>query len=251
MTPAQRSPFLRGLAASLPIALGYAPIAFSFGIAATHVGLSLTQTAGLSVIVYSGAAQFMALAIIAAGASLPVAVLTLVLINLRHLIYGPTLLRAARPETPLKMGWLWSFSLTDEVFAAALAAFSRGGERFSESYMLGLGIGAYSSWVGGTILGAMAGAGALDGFPALAAGLGFMLTALFLALLLAILAPRQIPVIAVAGVVTVILMLTVSTAAGIVGGMLAGALAGVLLPDPAGAAPGDADAAEGEHADAA
>lgn len=242
MTQTHRSPFLRGLAASLPIALGYAPIAFSFGIAATHIGLSLAQTAGLSLIVYSGAAQFMALAIIAAGASLPVAVLTLVLINLRHLIYGPTLMRAARPKAPLKMAWLWSFSLTDEVFAAALAAFSRGGVRFSESYMLGLGIGAYSSWVGGTVLGGLAGAGALDDFPALAAGLGFMLTALFLALLLAILSPRQIPVIAVAGVVTVVLMLTATTAVGIVGGMIAGALMGVLLPGEA-VRPRDAEGA--------
>lgn len=241
----QGSPFLRGLAASLPIVLGYAPIAFSFGVAATNIGLSVAQTTMMSLMVYSGAAQFMALAIIAAGASLPVAVLTLVLINLRHLIYGPTLMRAARPEAPLKMAWLWSFSLTDEVFAAALAAFRRGGERFLESYMLGLGIGAYSSWVGGTVLGALAGAGALDNFPALAAGLGFMLTALFLALLLAILSPRQLPVIAVAGVVTVILMLTVSTAAGIVGGMLVGALTGVLLPDE------DAGSRDVEPADAA
>ena len=69
MTQTHRSPFLRGLAASLPIALGYAPIAFSFGIAATHIGLSLAQTAGLSLIVYSGAAQFMALAIFAAKTS--------------------------------------------------------------------------------------------------------------------------------------------------------------------------------------
>lgn len=247
MTAGPKTPFLSGLAASLPIALGYAPIAFSFGIAATHVGLSLAQAAGMSLIVYSGAAQFMALAIIAAGASLPVAVLTLVLINLRHLIYGPTLMRAARPKAPLKMAWLWSFGLTDEVFAAALAAFSRGGVRFSEPYMLGLGLGAYSSWVGGTVLGGLAGAGALDGFPALAAGLGFMLTALFLALLLAILSPRQIPVIVVAAVVTVILMLAVSTAAGIVGGMLAGALAGMLLPD---ASAGSADLQEAERTDA-
>jgi predicted branched-subunit amino acid permease len=60
------------------------------------------------------------------------------------------------------------------------------------------------------------------------AGLGFMLTALFLALLLSILTLRQVPVIVVAAVATVVGTLAVSSTAGILGGMVAGAMAGVL-----------------------
>jgi len=72
------------------------------------------------------------------------------------------------------------------------------GQRFSERYMFGLGIGAYVAWVSGTAAGAFAGGGALEGMPAVSAGLGFMLPALFLALLLSILSRRQLPVILVA-----------------------------------------------------
>lgn len=94
--------------------------------------------------------------------------------------------------------------------------------------MFGLGLGAYAAWISGTIAGAYAGSGALEGWPAVNAGLGFMLPALFLALLLSILNRRQLPVIAVAGAVTVIATLTISATSGILLGMLAGAIAGVL-----------------------
>ena len=62
----------------------------------------------------------------------------------------------------------------------------------------------------------------------LGAALGFMLPALFLALLLSILSRAQLPVIAVAAGATVLVTLFWSATAGILAGMIAGALAGVL-----------------------
>ena len=94
--------------------------------------------------------------------------------------------------------------------------------------MFGLGLGAYLAWVSGTVVGAFAGGGALDQWPALSAGLGFMLPALFLALLLSILNRRQLPVIAVAAVATVAGTMAISATSGILLGMLAGALAGLV-----------------------
>ena len=94
--------------------------------------------------------------------------------------------------------------------------------------MFGLGLGAYAAWIGGTAAGALAGGGALEAWPAVNAGLGFMLPALFLALLLSILTRRQVPVIAVAGAVTVAVTLAATSTAGILAGMVAGALTGVL-----------------------
>ena len=52
---ATRPPFLAGLTASLPIALGYFPIAFSFGVAATRAGFSAVEAFALSLIIYAGA----------------------------------------------------------------------------------------------------------------------------------------------------------------------------------------------------
>ena len=79
--------------------------------------------------------------------------------------------------------------------------------------------------------GAWAGGGALDGVPALAAGLDFMLPALFLALLLSILGRKQVPVLVVAGVATLAGTWAVSGTVGLFAGMGAGALFGVFRRD--------------------
>lgn len=212
---------------ALPIALGYFPIAFSFGVAATRAGLSPTEAFGLSLIIYAGAAQFLALALIASGAPVLVAAFTLVAMNVRHVLYGPALIKRVGPGARTRHAWAWAFGLTDEVFGAALGALARGKVGFSEPFMFGLGIGAYGAWLSGTALGAFAGGAALEGWPVLDAALGFMLPALFLALLLSILSKVQLPGIAVAVVATVGLTLAWSGTAGILGGMIAGALAGV------------------------
>lgn len=223
----KRAPFLDGLVASLPIVLGYFPIAFSFGVAATRAGFSAVEAFALSLIVYAGASQFLALALLSSGAPVLVSAFTLIAMNLRHVLYGPALMKAAGQGASTRRAWAWAFGLTDEVFGQALGAMARG-QRFSEPYMFGLGIGAYASWLAGTAVGAVAGGGALDGWPAVSAGLGFMLPALFLALLLSILSRRQVPVILVAGAATVAGTLALSGTSGILLGMLAGAGAGMV-----------------------
>lgn len=222
-----RASFLTGLSASLPIVMGYFPIAFSFGVAATRAGFSPLEAFALSLIIYAGASQFLALALLSSGAPVLVSAFTLIAMNLRHVLYGPALMRGAGTEAGTRHAWAWAWGLTDEVFGQALGALARG-QRFSEPYMFGLGLGAYAAWVSGTVVGAFAGGGALDQWPALSAGLGFMLPALFLALLLSILSRRQLPVIAVAALATVAGTLAISSTSGILLGMLAGAITGLV-----------------------
>jgi 4-azaleucine resistance transporter AzlC len=223
-----KSTFTAGLVTALPIALGYFPIAFSFGVAATRAGLSGVEAFGLSLIIYAGAAQFLALVLITGGAPVLVSAFTLVAMNVRHVLYGPALIKRAGAGARTRYAWAWAFGLTDEVFGAALGAMARGKVTFSEPFMFGLTIAAYASWLSGTALGAFAGGGALEGWPVVDAALGFMLPALFLALLLSILSKAQLPVIAVAGVATVVVTFAWSGTAGILAGMIAGAVAGVL-----------------------
>ena len=225
--PSTTPPFRDGLLASLPIAIGYVPIAFSFGVAATRAGFSALDAFLLSLIIYAGASQFLALALLASGAPVLVAAFTLIAMNLRHLLYGPALMREAGDKATRRHAWAWAWGLTDEVFGQALGSLARG-QRFSEAYMFGLGLGAYAAWVLGTVVGALAGGGVLDNWPALSAGLGFLLPALFLALLLSISSWRQLPVIIVAGIATVAGTLAVSATSGILLGMVAGALTGLL-----------------------
>jgi 4-azaleucine resistance transporter AzlC len=224
---APRVPFVAGLAASIPIALGYFPIAFSFGVAATRAGFTAIEAFALSLIIYAGASQFLALALLSSGAPVLVSAFTLVAMNLRHLLYGPALMKAAGRDARTRHAWIWAFGLTDEVFGQALGSLARG-QRFSEGYMFGIGLGAYASWLSGTAVGALAGGGALDRWPAVGAGLGFMLPALFLALLLSIMSRRQLPVILVAALATVAGTHALGATGGILLGMLAGALAGLV-----------------------
>ncbi|MCU0827935.1 MAG: AzlC family ABC transporter permease [Tabrizicola sp.] len=222
-----RAEFRDGLTASLPIALGYGPIAFSFGVAATRAGLSAYEAVLVSLVIYAGASQFLALALFASGAPVLVSAFTLIAMNLRHVLYGPALMKAAGKEASSRQAWLWAWGLTDEVFGQALGALARG-QRFSEAYMFGLGGMAYAAWVAGTAIGALAGGGALEAWPAASAALGFMLPALFLALLLSVLTRRQLPVLAVAGLVTVTGTFAISATSGILLGMLAGAVTGLV-----------------------
>lgn len=216
-----------GFRAALPIALGYVPIAFSFGVAATRAGLTLAEATALSVIVFAGAAQFLAIALIASGVPVLVAAFTLVAMNLRHVLYGPILMRRAGADAGRRAAWAWAFALTDEVFGAALGALARG-RRFSEPFMAALGFSSYAAWVAGTLAGAWAGAGALDRWPAVAGALGFMLPALFLSLLLSMMNRRQIPLILASGLACAVGAALWSTPVGLFLGMGAGALVGVL-----------------------
>jgi len=222
--PAPGRDFAAGLYAALPIVFGYLPIAFAFGVAARDQGLSAAEASVLSIILYSGGAQFLAIALIGSGAPMVLSAFTLIAMGLRHLLYGPALMKRAGAGAPRRHAWAWAFGLTDEVFGAALGQLARG-RRFSEPFMFGVGLGAYASWVTGTVIGAIAGGEALKGWPAVEAGLSFMLPALFLALLLSILSRRQVPLILVAGAATVAVTFLWSGTAGILAGMIAGALA--------------------------
>ncbi|NPD14603.1 branched-chain amino acid ABC transporter permease [Xinfangfangia sp. D13-10-4-6] len=218
--------FRGGLLAALPIVMGYFPIAFSFGVAATRGGLSQPEAVMLSLVIYAGASQFLALTLFASGAPILVAAFTLIAMNVRHVLYGPALMKEAGRDGARRYAWAWAWGLTDEVFGQALGAVARG-QRFSESYMFGLGLAAYAAWVLGTAVGAYAGGGALDGWPAVSAGLDFMLSALFLALLLSIFSRLALPAILAAVVATVIGTLFWSGTAGILAGMICGAVAGM------------------------
>jgi len=176
--------FAGGLAESLSIAAGYLPIAFSFGLVSLRLGLPEWQPLAMSVLVYAGASQFVMASLLASGASAVMVAGVVILMNLRHVFYGPSLLsRLALPPSSLPRALL-AFGLTDEVFALASSRAARLSTPHSDYWLLGLQLGAYLSWVGGTALGVGLGAslGVLPG--ALEHGFQFVLPALFLALVL-------------------------------------------------------------------
>ncbi len=183
--PVSAATFLEGFKDSLPIVLSYVPVAFAFGLNATKLGFTPLESVFFSCIIYAGASQFVITAMLAAGSSLWIAALTVMAMDVRHVLYGPSL--RSRILQPLKKSKtaLWAFGLTDEVFAAATARLVRDRRRWSENWMAGIALCSWLSWVAGTILGAFSGNGLLEGYPAVESALGFMLPALFMSFLLA------------------------------------------------------------------
>lgn len=216
-------PVVRGLGAAFPIALGYFPVAVSFGLGAQQVGWSPLEAAFVSAVMYSGAAQFVALTLIASGTAPLVTIVTLVLMGVRHLFYGPTLVRT-QPGATVRKSAVWAYGLTDEVFAVALGALSRKTVAWNESWLTGLGLGAYLTWVSGTVLGAWLGGLEAALPPVLNDALAFMLPALFFALLLALLTRGTIIVIGGALAATALATTFVSGAGPIFFGMGVAAL---------------------------
>lgn len=221
-----RASFRDGVRASAPIVFGYAPIGFSFGVAATDQGFAAAEAIFLSLVIYSGASQFMALTLLSGGTAVIVSIVTLLATNVRHVFYGPALLDRIGRGAKLRRAWAWAYGLTDEVFAATIGFLASGSRPWSERWMLGIGVSSFLAWGLGTALGAMTGGGALSAYPAVEAALGFMLPALFLALLLSILDRRQVPVVVAAGGTCAVVALTTGATAGVLAGMVAGAVVG-------------------------
>lgn len=181
--PARNRPWFVGAREAIPLLGGYIPVAISFGLIAVQAGFSSWETVAISFLVYAGASQFLFVAMVAAGAPLWFVVVMTLLINARHVVYGPNLAPWLSPSR----WWPWLMhGLTDQIFALAHVRLPqlRASERMG--WFIGAGLVAWFSWVGGTALGAIAGKELTQRWPLLGEVMPFALPALFLVLL----APR-------------------------------------------------------------
>ncbi|SMP54255.1 AzlC family ABC transporter permease [Anoxynatronum buryatiense] len=165
-----------GLAAGVPIIMGYVPVAIAFGVLSRNVGISLLHTQLFSLVVFAGASQFMAINLIALGTGMGQIILTTLLMNFRHFLMSASLSQRLGPQPKTRIPLL-AFGVTDEVFSVAMTR----RESLSPSFVLVLEVMAYLSWNSGTFLGYWLG----DILPAMVqASLGIALYALFVAILL-------------------------------------------------------------------
>jgi len=166
-----RSTHTRPSIASLtaPVAMGYIPLGAVFGFLFVQAGGAAWLAILSSLLVYAGAAQFMMIPMLAAGASVGTIALATFVLNLRHAFYGLSLLNsmpAARGQR-----WYAVFGLTDETYSV-LTALPPDTVAGRMALVTALNQG---WWVLGTALGALAGAQA----QITLAGLDFVLAALF------------------------------------------------------------------------
>ncbi|WP_196237908.1 AzlC family ABC transporter permease [Calidifontibacillus erzurumensis] len=134
--------FKAGLQDGITIGIGYLPVALTFGLLAKSTGLSLGETILMSMIVYAGAAQYISLNLIALGTGPIAIIITTFIVNIRHFLMTASLNEKVEKDHPFIKA-IYAFGITDETFS--LAATKEG--RVSTSYMFGLTIVAYGSWV--------------------------------------------------------------------------------------------------------
>ncbi|WP_426577875.1 AzlC family ABC transporter permease [Xenorhabdus stockiae] len=178
------SSFIEGIFDSLPIVIGYIPISFAFGLSAVKLGFSPLEAIFFSCVIYAGASQFVITALLSAGTSLWIAALTVMAMDIRHILYGPALRYRLKQKLSQKKTVIWAFGLTDEVFAAATTKLIKDQRSWSENWMVAIAMCSWLSWVLGTVAGALLGNGYLESYPAIEAAMIFMLPALFLSFLL-------------------------------------------------------------------
>ncbi len=140
--------FKEGIMAALPIVIGYFPIAMAFGLLAKNTQISFRDTSLLSILVFAGASQFMALDLIGAGVSMGSIILATFLLNLRHMMMSASL-AVDFNNIPKKALPIVGFGITDETFS--VISFNK--EKINLPFVLILVILSYSSWVIGSMVG--------------------------------------------------------------------------------------------------
>lgn len=143
--------FRSGLRKGIPIALGYIPVAFTFGLMAVSGGISPWIAVVISLTNLTSAGQFAGTNLIIAGAPLLEITVTTFVINIRYLLMSLSLSQKIIPQTSLVKRGIMSFGITDETFAVA----SLEEEDISFGYMIGLVSCPYWGWAIGTALGAL------------------------------------------------------------------------------------------------
>ncbi|MCF7929528.1 MAG: AzlC family ABC transporter permease [Spirochaetales bacterium] len=238
-------PFFSGLGhgviAAMPVAAGYIPVAIAFGLLARGVSLHWQETAAMSLLVFAGASQFMALDLFSSGTPALQIVLSTLLVNLRHVLMSASLSgRVQSISRPIRA--VLAFGVTDESFSVASSVLrvdekspsSPAESLWKTGFLTGLEATAYLAWVAGGVAGFFGG-GLLPGALSDAMVLG--LYALFTALLMPRLRKDLLLVVpaVTAGGFNSLFRIVLGVATGwsfVLSMILASILAVFLLPDP-------------------
>ncbi len=213
-----------GLRLAFPVVVGYIPVGFAFGVLAQKFGLSTFNALAMSVLVYAGSSQYIAIGLLAASAPWLSVVFTTFVVNLRMMLMSAAL-------SPFLHGWskpelaLFAQQLTDETFAVHATQFAAAPPE--KRTVFAINMASQASWVLGTWLGLLGGqlVPNVEQF-----GLDYALPALFIALLLMQIKSRvQVAVAIATGLLSVGLLLLGMDQWNVIVAALIGATAGVVM----------------------
>ena len=145
--------FLAGVKTAMPVCVGYFSVSFGFGALAVSEGIRVLDAVLISAVNLTSAGQFAGVTVIAAAATLLEMFLTQLVINSRYALMSLALGQRLGESMGTWGRMLIAFFNTDEIFALAMGQ----REKPTLSFMLGMGCISFAGWVGGTLLGALAG----------------------------------------------------------------------------------------------
>lgn len=161
---------------SLPVMAGYLVLGLGFGILLQTRGYGWGWALAMSVLIYAGSMQYVAINLLAGGATLLSAALMTLMVNARHLFYGVSMLDRYKQTGRAKPYLI--FALTDETYSLVCSGEMPAGVDRNRYFLL-LSLFDQCYWVVGSVAGALLG-GVL---PFDTTGIDFSMTALFLVVL--------------------------------------------------------------------
>lgn len=177
----------RGFVETIPLGIGVTIYGLVYGMLGRQGFLPFWMIPAMSLLVFAGSSQILAVQMMISGAS-PFSVITTVLVvNLRHVVMSADLAVHVQEDSPRKKA-LAAFFLTDEAYAVSYAHFQR--EKGSVSYILGCGLDIYFFWALSGIAGYWFGNLVP---PLLEPAFGFAMAAAFLSMLIPVV--RNLPVL--------------------------------------------------------
>src|SRR6185503_19576639 len=236
---------------SLGIMVSAGGFGLVYGLSARAAGFSPIEAGAMSVLVFAGASQFVAVGYVLGGFSWIAIVLLTAFLNARHLLYAAAL----APYVADRPRWqraLMAHVLTDEAFALAIAHFRRIGRADVTGYWLGAIISTFIPWNVATLVGVSIGGSIPD--PA-RFGLDVIFPAAMAGLAIGLITGRRELVAAISGaVIAVAIGLAWDPAAGIIAGGIIGPFVGMAArpgaePDHEHAVPYFPQRAEHAHDD--
>ena len=214
----------RGFLAVMPLWPGVIPFAVAYVVLARASGYSAIETQLMTLLIFAGSAQLAMVTLYASGAAAVTIVLTALILNLRHILYGLSADRQlGRDERPRRA--IIAFFLTDETYGITTREWLSG--RGSAAFMLGTGLGLYVALAVATLTGILFGSLLPDVEEI---GIDFIFPLSFLALLLPLLRSRlQLVVAIVAAAIALGVGQFLSGGVPILLATIAAALTGTLL----------------------
>ena len=220
----QSKHFWAGVRAEIPLLIGVIPFGLIYGALAIGAGLSPAAAQMMSSLVFAGSAQFITAQLVHESTPGFVIVLTIAVLNLRHMLYSASL---APYVASLPMRWkvLLSYLLTDEAYAPTILHYEKEGSTpHAHWFWLGAGCALWVFWQLSTAVGIFLGAAIPESWS-----LEFALPLTFIAMLVPVLRDRPGIAAALSAGVVALIAYPLPYKLGLIAAALAGILVGTIL----------------------